>query len=320
MLPYHRLAVNDKHRWWRPLLGSLLVLLAAVAVQIAVFTVAWIVGLVAGRPTDPYGMPILPDAVNTALTLISVALALPIALATARLIQRRPAGTLSSVVGRLRWGWMARCSLILVPTMSAVIAASIGLVRLTEGDSSMVTRGAHWPGVGAFLAAAAMLLALVPLQAAAEEYVFRGWLLQAVGAYTRSPWPAIVLPAFLFSLAHGIGTPWGFADLVALGVVAGWLTVRTGGLESAIALHVVNNVAWLLYAAANGMFSIKQTAADMPWQYAVVAVAALAGYAGAVSWLARRRGLETSAPVASAAASASDTAASMRALVRENVA
>ena len=33
-----------------------------------------------------------------------------------------------------------------------------------------------------------------------------------------------------------------FADRVFFGLVAAWLVIRTGGLESAIALHVVGNV------------------------------------------------------------------------------
>ena len=97
-----------------------------------------------------------------------------------------------------------------------------------------------------------MALLLVPLQAAAEEYVFRGWLLQAVGAYLRTPWVAIAFQAVLFAAAHGWGTRLGLPGPGRHGRALGWLTVRTGGLEAAIALHVVNNLVAFTVAAAFG--------------------------------------------------------------------
>jgi membrane protease YdiL (CAAX protease family) len=45
-------------------------------------------------------------------------------------------------------------------------------------------------------------LLLVPFQAAAEEYLFRGWLLQAFGAFMRTPWPGILIGAAAFTALH----------------------------------------------------------------------------------------------------------------------
>jgi len=117
------------------------------------------------------------------------------------------------------------------------------------------------------------------LQAAAEEYFTRGWLLQAVGAYGRRPWLPIAVQAVVFAALHGWGTPWGFADLVVFGSVAGWLTVRTGGLEASIALHVVNNLLGGLISAAYGDLSVDETAADLPWQLALLDTGVLIAYA-----------------------------------------
>ena len=96
--------------------------------------------------------------------------------------------------------------------------------------------------------------------------------------------------AVLFAAAHGWGTVWGFADLVVFGVVAGWLTVRTGGLEAAIGLHAVGNLLAFGAAAAlvDGLKS-DDTAADAPWQLVAVDLAGIALYTAAVLWLARRR-------------------------------
>ena len=106
------------------------------------------------------------------------------------------------------------------------------------------------------------------------------------------------MQAVLFAAMHGWGTPWGFADLVAFGAILGWLTVRTGGLEAAIALHVMNNLISLSLGVADGSLTLDETAADMPWQAMVVDVVTILGYAAAVSWLAHRRGLAATRAVA----------------------
>ena len=60
---------------------------------------------------------------------------------------------------------------------------------------------------------------------------------------------AVVIPAVLFALAHGIGqsSPI-FFDRFAFGLVAGTLVILTGGLEAGIAMHVLNN--WLAFGIA----------------------------------------------------------------------
>ncbi|WFE28415.1 type II CAAX endopeptidase family protein [Solwaraspora sp. WMMD791] len=292
--PYHRLAATDAHRWWRPLLGTGTVLVSFLAAQVALIIVFMIVAFVLDAPRDADGLPVLPALAETAYALLGIATGLPLVLVAAWLIQRRSPGSVSSVVGRIRWSWLGRCLLIALPVVVLLLAGTYGLTALTGADTGV--DDVEWVGVGMFVTSAAMLLALVPLQAAAEEYLCRGWLLQAVGAYLRGPWPAIVVQAVPFALAHGWGTTWGFLDLLLFAVVTGWLTVRTGGLEAAVALHVVNNLVAMLLAGALGQLTIEQTATDAPWQMLVVDAPLLIGYAIVVAWLAGRRGLARTTP------------------------
>jgi hypothetical protein len=90
-----------------------------------------------------------------------------------------------------------------------------------------------------------VVLLLVPVQAAAEEYIFRGYLMQSIGRWLRHPAFAILLPVPLFVLGHGYDLL-GQIGVGLFAVAAGWLTWRTGGLEAAIALHVVNNLSAFL--------------------------------------------------------------------------
>ena len=297
--PYHLLGRTPAHRWWRPVLGTVVVLLGALFAGVVVIVAGLALAAILDRPLDAEGMPEFGPIGETAVLLLSLALAIPVVLFAVRFVGGRPAGTVSSVTGRLRLGWLGICVLVALPCVALMIVLGFGLIATTGGPDG--GEAEHWVGAGTFVASLAMLVVLVPFQAAAEEYVCRGWLLQAVGAVARRPWLAIAPQAVLFAAAHGWGTVWGFADLVVFGALAGWLTVRTGGLEAAIALHLVNNVLAMGFAAAIGQLDSDQTAADSPWQFVVADVIALALYTWIVLRLARRRQVETVSPTVEAA-------------------
>ncbi|MFJ5896501.1 type II CAAX prenyl endopeptidase Rce1 family protein [Streptomyces sp. NPDC093064] len=286
-LPYHRMArYSPHHRWWRPLLGTVVLVFGSVLATVFLYILTDGIGTAAGYPELPDGGVDFGPVLGTGLDLAFIAVDLPLVLLSVLWLGRRPAGTVASVTGRPRWRWLAWCLLAAVPPMVLLPMVAIFLPDdQGDGGGSDV-----WVGWQTFLLSLAMLVVLVPLQSAAEEYVFRGWLLQAAGAFLRSPWLAVLPQAVLFAAAHGWGTPWGFADLLVFGAVAGLLTIRTGGLEASIALHALNN---LLAFGVSAMYvdglASDETAADAPWQLALVDMASVLLFAAIVLWLARRR-------------------------------
>lgn len=286
-LPYHRMArYTPHHHWWRLLLGTLLLPFGWLLLTVLLYLFSEVFGRAAGYPRLPDGEIDFGPIPSTALELTFIALILPLVLLAVLWPGRRPAGTVSSVTGRLRWRWLAWCLLAAVP---AVVLLAVVALLLPADQSGSEAAGA-WVGWRTFLISLAMLVALVPLQAAAEEYLFRGWLLQTAGAFVRSPWIAVLPQAVLFAAAHGWGTLWGFIDLLVFGLVAGWLSVRTGGLEAPIALHVGNNLlAFGVSAAFVGGLEADETAADAPWPLAVADMVTVLFYVAIVLWLARRR-------------------------------
>lgn len=295
-IPYHRLARTAAHRWWRPLLGTLALPVFGFAGFLAVYFAVEAAGVIARRPADADGWHSFGVAADLGQYLLAEGLFVLWVLLAARWVQARPAGTVSSVLGRLRWRWLGVCLLVAVPTLILMQAGAELLFR-ASGDAGAADDG-HWVGAGDFVTAMLLLIVVVPLDAAAQEYVFRGWLLQAVGAFVRTPWPPIAVQAVLFAAVHGWGTPWGFADLILFGAVLGWLAVRTGGLEAGIALHVVVNLAALGFSAAYGELASGETMADAQWQFFAVDVVLMLAYAATVAGLARRRRLVTLAPAA----------------------
>ena len=281
--PYHRLGAADRRGSFG--LGLLLLIGAVLglAIAAAAFTGVWQAATGGELPG--------PDALGeAALAFGGIALLLPIVLLAVRVAHRRPAGSVSSVTGRLRWDWLARCLAVAVAVILLTLAASFLLVPDDGAPAVFV-------GWQRFAVSAAVLLPLVALQSAAEEYLCRGWLLQSVGSVLRSPVVPILVQAVVFGALHGWGTPWGFVDLAWFGIVAGWLCVRTGGLEAGIALHVANNGIAMTLAAALGLLDVDTTAADAPWQLALITMTATTVYGILIALWAKRRGLRTrSAP------------------------
>jgi membrane protease YdiL (CAAX protease family) len=88
----------------------------------------------------------------------------------------------------------------------------------------------------------AVLLSLVAvgvLPGICEELWFRGWWLRGV-ANRYSPTVSIIVISLLFSAFH---MSWGQTpSTLVLGLVFGWLTLRSGSVVPAILAHICNNV------------------------------------------------------------------------------
>ena len=133
---------------------------------------------------------------------------------------------------------------------------------------------------------------LTPLQAAGEEYFFRGYLAQAFGGFfshfneTAAKILAVVIPSILFALAHGVGQSVPiFFDRLAFGLVAGTLVILTGGLEAGIAMHVLNNLLAFGLALAYGDIASSLNPSGGSWWSIPVTLTQSLVYLGlAVSW------------------------------------
>ncbi|WP_020388035.1 CPBP family intramembrane glutamic endopeptidase [Kribbella catacumbae] len=282
---YARLArVTGRHNWWRPIVGTFTMLGLALVGGLLIIGPAMIIAEILDLPTDADDWPEFGEIPDTALLLVATAAALPATALAARWVQKRRWGSLSSVVGHLRLAWLRTC----------LAVAAVPITLLLTVSFMIEPENGPWVGWGTFLAGLAMIICLVPFQAAAEEYVFRGWLLQAAGSFLRSPALVVIPQALLFAAAHGWGTPWGFATLTVFGLAAGWLTIRTGGIEAAVALHVMNNVlAFATAAAYTGALSSDETAADLPWALALFDATLTLIATAVILRLAKRRNLTT---------------------------
>lgn len=149
-----------------------------------------------------------------------------------------------------------------------------------------------WP---AFLA---VILLTSPLQAAAEEYLFRGYLLQAFGSLAVNPWFGVVASSSLFALFHGGQNLPLFLNRFAFGLLAATLVLKTGGLEAAIGAHIANNISAYSLAALTASIADLRAGRGISWIDSATNVGGFALVTVATLLVSRLLGLRTHTPPA----------------------
>lgn len=135
-----------------------------------------------------------------------------------------------------KWWTVACLSVVCFVALSWVWRALLVGVGVDSDQQLRVALSTHWPGPLALLIVGYSVF-LAPV---VEEVLFRGLLL---GALVRrwGQWSGIIISSILFGLMH-LSDPWVIPPLMVLGIVLGWLTVRSGSLWPAILAHTLNNV------------------------------------------------------------------------------
>jgi hypothetical protein len=270
--------------WWRPLLGLLLLVVVYAALAVAT-AVAGVLGLLASG-TDLGALPDLglTEPVDPWVLLFlnaSLIVAIPCVWIVWVVAHGMPRGWSSSVLGRLRRRLLVPYAVLAMATLGVGIGLAV-LLGFTAGDVEIT---GPVPSFGWLLV---VVLLTTPLQSAAEEYVFRGYLSQAIAGWIRAPRAgavvAALLTAALFAAAHGPQDVLTFLDRFAFGLTASAVVWLTGGLEAAIVLHAVNNVLVFVLAGALGDgVATEEVPAGIGLVLAVVSLASMAAYVALVA-------------------------------------
>jgi CAAX amino terminal protease family. len=300
-LPYHRLyRAQPTYRWWRPLVAILLAAVfflgVSILVAIPVFVVLFAtnaIDFLSPNAQDEVTSYLLPDMARP-WTLIfglgSIILVLPLVPLALRIAGIRPTGVrvsiLHSVLFSLRWRWLA------VATLPALLVWVLTTgVQLALGIAAGEQLGEFTTPLGTYLLSVLIVVLLVPVQAATEEYLYRGILLQSFGAWVRFAPVPIVASAVLFGVSHAYDG-WGILQVTIMGVGFAIATVRTGGLEAAIALHAVNNIG-VFALTGTGVFGETGMTQDTGGPVAVIGqLVTVVLWLGALELVARRAKVE----------------------------
>ena len=104
-----------------------------------------------------------------------------------------------------------------------------------------------------------------------EELLFRGVILSGLRRY--GTWPAIVISSLLFALAHA--SIYRLLPTFCLGLMLGYIVVKTGSIYCSMLLHALNNGVAVTLARSKSFasqFGLEE-ATQVPWSITLPAIA-----------------------------------------------
>ncbi len=154
-------------------------------------------------------------------------------------LHNRSFGSVINGGRKVRWGRMMFSALVWVAISAIWLLFS---VRSDPGNFTLNNTSCT------LLILAALAVLLIPFQAAFEEILFRGYLMQGFAVLARNRWVPIVVTPLLFGLMHSLNPEvqeYGFITMIPqyvfFGLVFAVLTMLDDGIEIAIGAHVANN-------------------------------------------------------------------------------
>lgn len=286
---------------WRPIVA----LVVGVFIFFVLSMIASVAGLLIDQATGRQKITEITSMADFEMTPImflatnlSLAALVPTAMLIGRIIFGQKGGFVSSVIGKLRWGWLGVCVAIMIPVWALMILVS-WLVNPAQFD------GLHANNETVLFIC--IILLTTPLQCAGEEYGFRGLINRSVSSFVRPDKKIFGVPtgmllgtlvsSLMFMAAHAATDIWLNLFYFMFGVVSCIMAWRTGGLEASIAMHAVNNLVamtTLPFGDTEGLFDRSSGVADAS---ALIQIAAPIVGMLLVLFVAKKLGVQkTSAP------------------------
>jgi membrane protease YdiL (CAAX protease family) len=233
-VPYHRVLAGEKRQIWRGI-AALVLLVGGMFLFSFVLTMIAAVGdLLMGRDSLVMGGDELTPLFQGA-SLLGLALLVPWSMLIQRWLYGMRAASLHSVLSLFRPAVFGRAVLVIFPIWAVYLTVFSALTPVEE---------VPWRFAD-LLAMFAITLVLVPLQSAGEEYGLRGLAFRVAASWGRGPRAAliigVVVSSLLFTVVHFAADPWLNVYYFTFGVTLALITWRTGGLETAVVIHAVNN-------------------------------------------------------------------------------
>ncbi|MFL1381497.1 MULTISPECIES: CPBP family intramembrane glutamic endopeptidase [unclassified Nocardiopsis] len=235
---YHRVLAGDKRRIGRGVFAIALLIGGLAFSSLALIGAAAGVDTVIGTEGRAAYTPL-----THAAGMAAVALMIPWSMLIQRWLYGVKGASLHSVVSRFRFDILGRSLLLITPAWVVVMMFQYW-VPLPQGT---------WTHMDVLWILAATLL-LVPLQAAGEEYGFRGLVFRVAGGWARGPRAGLVVGILVssaaFAVVHLSTDMWLNTWYLVFAVGTALVTWRSGGIEIAVVLHAAFNTLSFVFDAA----------------------------------------------------------------------
>ena len=272
---YHRVLAGDKRRIGRGILAILLLIAGLLVSSIILAAVAGIIDAVIGTDGRAGYTPLAHAA-----ALASVALMIPWSMLIQRWLYGVKGASLHSVVSRFRFDVFGRALVVILPAW---------IVFLAIQYSQPIPEGVTWTNTDVVWFIVATLL-FTPLQAAGEEYGYRGLVFRVAGGWARGERAGLVtgiaVSSVVFAAIHFSTDLWLNLWYLLFAAGTALITWRTGGLEVAVVLHAgLNTLVFLFEAALRQDFQASMDRSAGVGDAAVLAPAIVVLLATVVIWM-----------------------------------
>lgn len=251
-------AFKVKHEFWRYLVGSAIVFIAAIIGQLP-FTFAAIFKVMGDGKSiftmsEQEIMSALEPNLNLFLLLLSFAFGLAALFLVVKFLHKQSIKSVTTARNKIDWKrvWFAFIFWGII---------SSGMVLL---DYYLAPEGYVWNfELERFLILAVIAILLIPIQTSTEEYIFRGYLMQGFGTLAKNRWFPLLMTSVIFGGMHIFNpevSKLGYLVMVyyiGTGLFLGIITLMDEGMELALGFHAANNLFGALLVTAD--WTVLQT-------------------------------------------------------------
>lgn len=241
-VPYHRVLAGEQRRIGRGIA-------ALVLLVVGLFLFGTVIGLLGTSIDEALGRDSLAGGGGGGFTpafqaanLVAIALLVPWSMLVQRWLYGVPGASLHSVRSLFRLDVFARALLVIGPVW--VVYTVVFFVLSPGVEAPWKLSDLLW----LFL----VVLLLTPLQAAGEEYGLRGLAFRVAASWGRGPRVAlcigVTVSSLLFAVIHFSTDPWLNLYYLTFGATLALIAWRTGGLETGVVIHALNNTLVFLLA------------------------------------------------------------------------
>ena len=236
----------ENYKWYKPILvfivGLIITLILEVLVTIVfyfAFGSNFLISILSG------GYEVLNTELGQIFADLGVIIMILSLYIASKIVKDRPFSSYASSRGG--WNFKLYLKALVIPFVLTMIVQGIDV--LANGVNGV----SHFSIL--FLI---ITLIMVPIQCIAEEFVFRGLIMQTFGSWFKIPVLAIILQAIIFAASHGYNSL-GVIEVGVSGLLLGVLTWKTNGIEVSSAMHTANNLSIALFV----MFGLTTTSSTI---------------------------------------------------------
>lgn len=234
--------ITPENKFWKYLLGSLIIILASVIGQIP-FGIALVVEAFSSNKAIPTNtneaLGFLESNLSLFLILVSFVFALASVFLVIRYLHRQSIRSVTTSRRKIDWN-----RIFFSFGIWAVFSIVTTVIAYFLAPENYVVNFRPVP----FAIMAVIAIALVPIQTSTEEYVFRGYLMQGFGNLAKNRWFPLVMTSLIFGSMH-ISNPevekMGYIVMIyyiGTGFFLGIITLMDEGMELALGFHAANNL------------------------------------------------------------------------------